>query len=150
MIRIILATSICLLSLGTSAQTDGKGAQGDFSGKLCDIGRGLCVMTPPDPSNKSTTMKNYNTYKKSEDKMVIELDINTITVQDQKKFFGKEYAKIAPDEQLTFVQDDDFVFSPETLRYLGFDESFKYLKKGEYPLAIIKNKILITLTLSAD
>lgn len=138
------------ISLCAFSQTEGKAAQGDFSGKLCDIGRGLCVIAPPDPGNKSTSMKNYNTYKQSENKMIIELDLNTMTKDDQTKFFGKEYAQLKSNEELTFVQEDDFQFSTETLRYLGFDSSLKNLKKGEYPLAIIKDKILITLTLSKD
>ena len=150
MIRIILSITLFLMSLCTFGQHIGKEVQGDFNGKLCDIGRGLCSITPPDHANKSATMKNYNTYKQSENKMVIELDMDTITVQNQKKFFGKEYAKIAPNEELTFVQDDDFVFSSETLQYLGFEKSLKHLKKGQYPLAIIKNRIVITLTLSKE
>lgn len=128
MIRIIHSITLFIISLCTFGQHIGKEVQVDFNGKLCDIRRGLCSITPPDHKNKSVTMKNYNTYKQSENKMVIELDMDTVTVQDQKKFFGKEYAKIAPNEELTFVQEDDFVFSSETLQYLGFEESFKHLK----------------------
>lgn len=139
-----------LISLSAFSQNEGKAMQGDFSGRFCDIGRGLCVITPPDPANKTTTMKNYNTYKQSENKMIIELDLNTMTAADQTKFFGKEYSQLKSNEELTFVQEDDFQFSNETLRYLGFDSSLKNLKKGQYPLSIIKDKILITLTLSKD
>lgn len=95
-------------------------------------------------------MKNYTTYKKAENTMVIELDTNTLSQDDQKKFFGKEYSKITGNEQLTFVQDSDYEFSFDALIYLDMDFRYKYLKKGEYPLEIINNKVQVTLSLSKD
>lgn len=150
MIKIAITAATFLVSLVTSSQNLGKDAQGEFNGKVCDIGRGLCNTTPPGINNKSTTMKNYTTYKQSENTMIIELDTNNLSVEDQKKFFGKEYSKITSNEVLTFVQEADYVFSADMLLYLGFDLSYKNLKKGTYPLAIIKDKVLITLTLSKD
>lgn len=149
MIRLIISVTVLLISLCASAQNFGKTTQGNFNGKLCDIGRGLCDITPP-TTNKSTTMKNYTTYKQSENTMIIELDTATLSNEDQIKFFGKEYSKITSNEKLSFVQDADHVFSVEALLYLGFDLSYKNLKKGIYPLAIIKDKVQITLTLSKD
>jgi hypothetical protein len=150
MIKIAITIASFLISLLTFSQNVGKSSQGEFNGKLCDIGRGLCNTTPPNTNDKSASMKNYTTYKQSENTMVIELDINNLSLEDQKKFFGKEYSKISSNEVLTFVQDADFVFPIETLIYLGYNLSYRNLKKGEYPLAIIKDKILITLTLTKD
>ena len=149
MIRIIISVTVLLISLCANAQYAGKTTQGNFNGRLCDIGRGLCDITPP-TTNKSSTMKNYTTYKQSENTMIIELDTATLSTEDQIKFFGKEYSKITTNEKLTFVQDADYVFSIEALLYLGFDLSFKNLKKGTYPLSIIKDKVQISLTLTKD
>lgn len=95
-------------------------------------------------------MKNYTTYKLSHNTMMIELETTTLSIEDQIKFFGKEYSKISSNEELTFVQEADYVFSIEALLYLGFDLSYKNLKKGTYPLSIINDKIQISLTLSKD
>ena len=149
MIRIIISVTVFLISLCASAQNYGKTTQGNFNGRLCDIGRGLCDITPPS-TNKSTTMKNYTTYKQSENTMIIELDTATLSKEDQIKFFGKEYSKITTNEKLSFVQDADYVFYIEALLYIGFDLSFKNLKKGTYPLSIIKDKVQISLTLTKD
>jgi hypothetical protein len=150
MIRILIMLLLFLISLCAKSQNIGKIIQAEFNGRLCDIGRGLCTLTPPNTTLKSTTMKNYTTYKQSENTMIIELETTTLSTEDQIKFFGKEYSKITSNEKLTFVQDADHVFSVEALLYLGFDLSYKNLKKGTYPLSIIKDKVLITLTLTKD
>lgn len=80
--------------------------------------------------------------------MVIELDATKLSVEDQRLIFGKEYSRMTADETLTFVQGEDYTFDLDALIYLGFDINFKYLKKGSYPLTIVKDKVLITLTLS--
>lgn len=150
MIRIIISVTLFLITLFASAQNLGKITQGDFNGQRCNGSIGICYVTPPTEINKSTTMKNYTTYKQSENTMIIELETTTLSIEDQNKFFGKEYSKISSNETLTFVQEADYVFSIEALLYLGFDLSYKNLKKGTYPLSIIKDKILITLTLTRD
>lgn len=150
MIRIIISITVFLISLFSFSQTAGKPTQGEFNGIRCVGTPGICYVSPPDSNNKSTTMKNYTTYKKSGNIMVIELDTNTLSLEDQKKFFGKEYSKITANEQLTFVQEADYEFSFDTLLYLDMDFRYKYLKKGEYPLQIIENKVQVTLTLSKE
>lgn len=149
MIRIIISVTMFLISLCASAQNLGKSTQGDFNGQRCNGSVGICYVTPP-TTNTSQTMKNYTTYKQSENTMIIELDTTTLSAEDQIKFFGKEYSKITSNETLNFVQEADYVFSIEALLYLGFDLSYKNLKKGTYPLSIIKDKIQISLTLSKD
>ena len=149
MIRIAITFIIFLTSLCAFSQE--KTIEAEFNGRLCNVGRGLCdVKPPPTKDLKKGNMKNYTTYKKSENTMVIELDLNKVDVEDQKKFFGKEYSLIKSDEELNFVQEADFVFSKETLDYLGFDQSYKHLKSGTYPLEVKDKKITITLTLSKD
>ena len=149
MIRIIISVTMFLISLCASAQNFGKTTQGDFNGQRCNGAVGICYVTPP-TTNTPSTMKNYTTYKQSENTMIIELETTTLSIEDQIKFFGREYSKITSNETLTFVQEADYVFSIEALLYLGFDLSYKNLKKGTYPLSIIKDKIQISLTLSKD
>lgn len=148
MIKIIITAATLIMSFFASAQTEGKIAQANFNGKLCDIGRGLCNLDSLSTSNRSTTMKAIKTYKKSENTMVIEMDVMNLSKEDQNKFFGKEYSKITPNEKLYFIQEEDFVFDLNTLLYLDFDYHYKYLKKGSYPLEIKDDKIYVTLTLT--
>jgi hypothetical protein len=148
MIKLIITIAALIMSFFASAQTQGKTAQANFKGKLCDIGRGLCTIDSLSPSNKSTTMKAIKTYKKSENTMVIEMDVMNLSKEEQNKFFGKEYARITPNEKLYFIQDEDYVFDLDTLLYLDFDYHYKYLKKGNYPLEIKDDKIYVTLTLT--
>lgn len=148
MIKILITIATLILSFFASAQTEGKTAQANFNGKLCDIGRGLCNLDSLSLSNRSTTMKAIKTYKKSENTMVIEMDVLNLTKEDQNKFFGKEYSRITPNEKLFFIQEEDYVFDLSTLLYLDFDYNYRYLKKGEYPLEIKDDKIYVTLTLT--
>ena len=150
MIRLIVTATLFLLSLLGFSQTTGKATQGEFSGVRCVGTNGICYVVPPDSNNKSNTMKNYTTFKKSDNIIVIELDVNTLSIEDQIKFFGKEYSRITANEQLSFIQDADYEFSFDTLLYLELDYRYKYLKKGAYPLSIQDNKVQVTLTLSKD
>lgn len=147
MVKIILTLTTFLLSLFSAAQTTGRIVEGNFNGRNCISNRGLCDIDSTLTANRSN-MKIFNTYKQSANTMVIELETSKLSTDDQVKFFGKEYSKMTPNETLTFVQDDDFTFDVDTLIYLGFDVNYKFLKKGTYPLVIVKDKILVTLTLS--
>jgi hypothetical protein len=145
---IITSASLLLASISFSQINTGSETQGNFNGKLCDIGRGLCTISAPNSYSNTTTMKNFTTYKQSENTMVIELQATQLTIEDQKMIFGKEYSKMTPEETLTFVQSEDYIFDINTLIYLGFDINYKLLKKGSYPLTIVKDRVLVTLTLS--
>lgn len=149
MIRLIISiTALLAATVSFSQVNTGKESVGTFNGKLCDIGRGLCTITNPTSITNSSTMKNFTTYKQSENTMVIELEATKLSTDDQKLIFGKEYSKMSPNETLTFLQNEDYVFDMDTLIYLGFDVNYKFLKKGSYPLTIVKDKVMVTLTLS--
>lgn len=150
MIRIIIASTLILLSICAFGQNTGKEAKGEFNGKLCNIGRGLCTVTPPNTDNKSPIMKNLNVIKTTPTSMILELNTNELSREDQIKFFGKEYSKITATEKMIFIQEDDYEFSFDLLLYLDMDVRFKFLKKGEYPLEIVKDKVQVLLTLSKD
>lgn len=151
MIRILITiTAFLIAAISFSQINNGKESIGTFNGKLCDIGRGLCTSSNPKLITTSETMKNYTTYKQSENTMVIELEATKLSKEEQIKFFGKTYSEFSVKEALTFVQDEDFVFDTDTLIYLDFDPVYQYLKKGIYPISIIKDKILVSLTLSRE
>ena len=149
MIRLIITLTALLASSASFSQVNtGKESTGNFSGKLCDIGRGLCSISAPTSITNSSTMKNFTTYKQSENTMIIELEATKLSIDDQNLIFGKEYSKMSSNETLSFVQTEDYVFDTDALLYLGFDVNLRFLRKGNYPLAIVKDKVMVTLTLS--
>ncbi|SCY66735.1 hypothetical protein [Flavobacterium caeni] len=93
-------------------------------------------------------MKNFKAIKTSSTSVILELDTCKLSVEEQIKFFGREYAKVTPDEKLTFIQQHDYEFSFNMLLHLDLDLRYKYLKKGEYPLQIADDKVQVLLTLS--
>ena len=151
MIKFILTVTILLFSLIVLAQDNEKNIQADFRGKQCNGGSGFCG-TLPDTIHKSqnSKMKNFKVLKTSATSLTLELNTSALSIEDQVKFFGKEYSKIGADEKLTFNQDSDYEFSFDVLLYLDIDVRYKYLKKGEYPLKIIADKVQVALTLSKD
>lgn len=148
MMKFIITITSLLISIVSFSQNNGKATQGEFNGTRCAGSIGICYVTPPDLNNKSTTMKNYTTYKLSSNSLIIELDTNALNIDDQKKFFGKEYSKITSNETLVFVQDDDFIFDINTMIYLDLDLNYRLIKKGNYPLKIVNDKVQVTITLS--
>lgn len=141
--KYLLAAGV--LPLLSYAQTEAKQLEVDIRGRSCLGGLGLCSVSPE--TNK-TTMKNFNVVKHDKNTMLLQIEPSKLSVEEQLLFFGKEYAKIGPDETLEFIQDEDFVFDVNTLLYLGFDTKYQLLKKGHYPLEITKDKVTVTLTLS--
>ncbi|ESU23967.1 hypothetical protein FEDK69T_10250 [Flavobacterium enshiense DK69] len=93
-------------------------------------------------------MKNFNVTKQSFNSLLIQIEISKLTAEEQKLFFGKEYAKITPNETLEFIQDEDFKFDMNALLYLEMDPRYPILRKGKYPVQISKDSVKVTLTLS--
>jgi hypothetical protein len=147
MIKKITTVASLLFSMFVSAQTTTKIYSQDIRGVSCKGGLGRCV-TDTITANKTNNMKNFNVIKLSPYSMILEIDLNNLSVENQKLFFGKEYAKIAANEQLVFLQDQDFIFDINTILYLDLDPGYRLLKRGSYPLAITKDKVHVTLALS--
>lgn len=148
MIKVTITITMFLASLVTFSQTASKTLQADFRGKLCQGGLGFCGSVP-DTLNKNTSMKNFNVIKTSSKSMILELETSKLSIEDQKLFFGKEYSKIAPNETLVFIQDQDYIFDIDTMIYLELDMGYRMIKRGSYPLEIIKDKVQVSITLSA-
>ncbi|ESU29164.1 hypothetical protein FLJC2902T_12060 [Flavobacterium limnosediminis JC2902] len=135
-----------LLPALSFAQTEAKELELDIRGRSCIGGLGICTALSSE-TNK-TSMKNFNVSKQSYNTLLIQIEINKLSLDEQLLFFGKEYAKITPEEILEFIQDEDFIFDKDTLLYLGVDTKYDLLKKGNYPLKFSKDKVAVTLTLS--
>lgn len=148
MIKFFITIAAFIVSLFASAQSQGKTAQVNFSGRNCISRGGVCDIIIDSTSTNKINMKAIKTYKQSENSIVIEVDALNLSIEDQNKIFGKEYAKITKDEKLFFVQENDFEFGIETLLYLDLNYFYKYLKKGNYPLEVKEDKIFVTLTFS--
>lgn len=148
MIKIIITITTLLISIIASSQENGKEVQGEFLGNRCNGKNGVCWVDPPNENNKSTTMKNYTAYRQDYNVVMFELDTKTLNTEDQQRFFGKEYSKIAPNETLEFVQEDDYIFDINMMIYLDLDLGWRMMKKGNYPLKIVDDKVQITITLS--
>ncbi len=93
-------------------------------------------------------VKNFKAIRTSPTSLILELYPETLSPEQQIRFFGKAYDLIGAGEKLTFIQQNDYEFSFNALLFLDLDLRYKYLKKGEYPLEISNNKVQVILTLS--
>lgn len=143
-IIIIIASSICLFCSSVVAQT--KPVEADIRGRACTGGIGICSIIGGRSNNPD--MKTFNITKHSSRTFTMEIDINTLSIEDQKICFGKEYSKIASTEVIEFIQDQDFIFDINTLLYLELDPAYPVLKRGAYPLEIVDGKARVTLSLT--
>ncbi len=143
-IIIIIASALCLFCSSVIAQT--KPADADIRGRGCGGGTGICTIIGGKSNNPD--MKTFNITKQSARTFTMEIDINTLSIEDQKICFGKEYSKITPTEVIEFIQEQDFIFDMNTLLYLELDPAFPLLKRGAYPLEIVNGKARVTLSLS--
>jgi hypothetical protein len=93
-------------------------------------------------------MKNYTIKKQTTTSMIIEMETNKLSIEDQKRIFGKNLKHVAIDETLKFIVEEDFIFDIDTLIYNDLDPRFRLLQKGTYPLEINHGKVMIFMTLS--
>jgi hypothetical protein len=143
-ILLLIATSLILYCSSAVAQS--KPLNMDIRGRSCNGGSGLCSITI---GSKQTGMKNFNITKLTSKSMVIEIEASKLTLEEQKVFFGKTYAQVLTDEDLFFIQEQDFIFDINTLLYLELDPAYRLLKRGTYPIEIVNDTVLVTVSLSA-
>jgi hypothetical protein len=143
MLQTILYASLIFVSTIGSAQTQ---IALDMRGTLCKGGSGVC--NPDRNPPKDSTMKMYTTTKLDFNKMSFEIDPINLAIEDQIRFFGKEYRELKPTDEIVFIQENDFIFDLDTLIYLDLDLAYGLLKKGTYPVTIEKEKVKVTFTLS--
>lgn len=92
-------------------------------------------------------MENYIIKKQTATSMIIELDMANLGITNQKKIFGEGSLPFRIDENLTFIQDEDFIFDINTLIFFDLDPMYRLLRKGTYPLKVCQGKIQIAITL---
>jgi hypothetical protein len=143
MLRTILYTSLLLVTAMGSAQTQ---LALDIRGTSCGGGSGICNQDRNPP--KDSTMKMYTSTKLAFNKLSFEIDPKNLSVEDQIRFFGKEYRELNPTDEIVFIQENDFIFHLDTLIYLDLDYNYGLLKKGTYPVTVEKDKVKVTFTLS--
>lgn len=144
-IIIIITTSLILYCSSAIGQTKPTGI--DIRGRDCNGGSGICSTSTT--SGKMTSMKIFNITKLNSKSMIIEIEASKLTIEEQNVFFGKTYAEVLADEQLLFIQEQDFIFDINTLLYLELDPAYRLLKRGTYPIEIVNDTVIVTITLSA-
>jgi hypothetical protein len=145
-IIIIIATSLILYCSSTIAQT--KPLEVDIRGRGCNGGSGVCTTGSTGLRQTNTNMKNFNITKLTSKSMVIEIELSKLNSEEQKVFLGKEYSTAINQEELFFIQEQDFIFDINTLLYLELDPAYRLLKRGTYPLQIVNDSALVTIELS--
>lgn len=144
---LIVMTAFVLYSPHLEAQT--KTLDIDIRGRSCNGGSGLCT-TSTSGGATNINMKKFSIRKLTSKSMEIEIETAQLSIEDQRTFFGKEYTNIAADEQLFFIQEQDFIFDINTLLYLELDPAFRLLKRGTYPIELVNDKVKVTVILSTQ
>lgn len=142
---IIITTTLILFCSSAIGQTKAAGV--DIRGRNCNGGSGLCSIGIT--GAKLSSMKNFNITKLTSKSMVIEIEASKLTIEEQKVFFGKTYAEVLANDDLFFIQEQDFIFDINTLLYLELDPAYRLLKRGTYPVEIVNDTVLVTVSLSA-
>lgn len=133
-----------LLPLLSIAQTETKVLQADIRGRSCAGGLGVCSTTP---EISKISIKNFIVSKLTDNAINLTIRIADLSQKDQSMLFGKTDS-VLKEEVLVFHQDADYFFEKEFLSELGFATNLYVVKKGDYPLRIIKDYAILTLTLS--
>lgn len=95
-------------------------------------------------------MPKFNYKKITPTDLILEVDINNLTKEEQISIFGDTYTPESEMENAAFVQEEDFIFEINTLLYLELDTAYRLLKKGNYPMRFTDEKLQILLSLSLN
>lgn len=95
-------------------------------------------------------IKSIKIIKQQVNIVLLEFEINELSLEEQIAHFGKEITKMSLTEKPVFFQNDDFVFDEATLIYLELDPKYNLLKKGNYPLQISNDKLHVVMKLSSQ
>lgn len=93
-------------------------------------------------------MRKFNYTKITSTDLILEVDIDNLSNDEQILMFGKTYTPETKTENAAFVQEEDFVFEISILLYLELDPAYSLLKKGTYPLRFRDEKVQVLLSLS--
>ena len=93
-------------------------------------------------------MPKFNYTKITSTDLILEVDINNLSKEEQVLMFGSNIGLDNKIENVSFVQEEDFVFEINLMLYLELDPAYCLLKKGTYPLRIRDEKVQVLLSLS--
>lgn len=93
-------------------------------------------------------MQKFNYTKITSTDLILEVDINNLSKDEQILMFGKTYSPEIKTENAAFVQEEDFIFEINIMLYLELDPAYSLLKKGTYPLRFRDEKVQVLLSLS--
>lgn len=93
-------------------------------------------------------MRKFNYKKITSTDLILEVDINNLSKEEQVSMFGKTYTSCTKTDDAAFVQEEDFIFEINTMLYLELDPAYCLLKKGTYPLRFRDEKVQVLLSLS--
>jgi len=95
-------------------------------------------------------MQKFNYTKITSTDLILEVDINNLTNEEQILMFGNSHSSDSNSEKGTFVQEEDFVFEINIMLYLEMDPAYSLLKKGMYPIQVKDEKVQVLLSLSQN
>lgn len=95
-------------------------------------------------------MKKFNYKKITSTDVILEVNLNNLSTDEQIQVFGKTYSPETESEHNAFVQEEDFIFEISTMLYLELDPAYRLLKKGSYPLRFRDEKMQVLLSLSPN
>ncbi|MES2864172.1 MAG: hypothetical protein V4666_08650 [Bacteroidota bacterium] len=93
-------------------------------------------------------MQKFNYTKITSTDLILEVDINNLSKDEQVLMFGNAYTPEIKTEEAAFVQEEDFVFEISIMLYLELDPAYRLLKRGTYPLRFRDEKVQVLLSLS--
>ena len=93
-------------------------------------------------------MRKFNYTKITSTDLILEVDIQNLSKDEQILMFGNTYTPETETENAAFVQEEDFIFEINMMLYLELDPAYCLLKKGTYPLRFRDEKVQVLLSLS--
>jgi hypothetical protein len=93
-------------------------------------------------------MQKFNYTKITSTDLILEVELNHLTNEEQISMFGKTYTSETKTDNAAFVQEEDFIFETNVMLYLELNPAYCLLKKGTYPLRFRDEKVQVLLSLS--
>lgn len=116
----------------------------DIRGRICNGGMGLCSSNKLLQNSLATTF----IHKSEVNTLIMTFDKQTLTKQEEISIAGKEFNQIVSFEKISFIQNTDLVVDLETLKSLNLNPLYNIIKKGNYPMSSINEKVMVTFKLS--
>lgn len=149
MLQLILSGLALLMSLLGFSQTENKSLSKENNESECNNGSGTNTLDISSNKNK-IGMQKFNYKKITSTDLIFEIAIKDMSKEEQIGLFGKAFSVDIDTENISFFQEEDFVFDLNTMLYLELDPSYPLLRKGAYPLRLRDEKVQVLLSLSPN